>query len=153
MTVNNNLLALDVEKNYLAPFVPKRPATAYVGLGKMIDATVRFAAYTNSEKVIALKKRLVDEIIKTQDSDGYIGMLAVPNRMWSLWDLHEMGYIIYGLTSDYHYFGEKRSLEAARKVADYILRQWSTMPPEKDWNRQSQCVTHHASLPAWIATC
>jgi uncharacterized protein len=51
-----------------------------------------------------------------------------------------MGYIIFGLTSDYHFFGEKRSLEAARKAADYILQHWTTLPA--DWERQTHVATH-----------
>ncbi len=54
--------------------------------------------------------------------------MAPNRRMWKLWDIHEMGYIIYGLTSDYRYFQEKPSLEAARKLADYILRRWTAEP-------------------------
>ena len=69
-------------------------------------------------------------------------MMATPARMWRLWDVHEMGYIVFGLTSDYQYFGEKRSLAAARKAADYILRQWPTMP--EDWTRQTHVAVHEA---------
>jgi uncharacterized protein len=140
VTVNNNLLVLDADKDFLAPFRVKKAPADYIGLGKLIDAAVRFAAYTNNEKVLSLKKHLVDEIIKAQEPDGYIGMLAPSSRMWSLWDVHEMGYLIYGLTSDYHYFGEKRSLEAARRAADYILARWSTMPA--NWDQQNHVATH-----------
>jgi DUF1680 family protein len=52
--------------------------------------------------------------------------------MWQLWDIHEMAYIILGMTSDYKYFKEKPSLEAAGKLADYIIRRWSVEP-----NRQT----------------
>lgn len=140
VTVNNNLLVLDAEKDFLAPFRAKTVPHGYLGLGKLIDATVRFAAYTDNEKVIALKKHLVEETIKTQERDGYIGMMAAPARMWSMFDVHEMGYIIFGLTSNYHFFGEKQSLEAARRVADYILDRWSTMP--SDWEQQTRDSTH-----------
>ncbi len=131
VTVRNNLLVLDAEKDFLAHFRGKTTHEGYIGLGKLVDAAVRLAAYTNDEKVIALKQRLVEETIKTQEPDGYIGTMAVPDRMWGLWDIHEMGYIIYALTSDYHYFGQRRSLDAARKAADYILERWTQKPA--DW--------------------
>jgi DUF1680 family protein len=51
--------------------------------------------------------------------------------MWALWDIHEMGYLIYGLTTDYRLFHEKPSLDAARKLADYILARWAEKP---DWD-------------------
>lgn len=140
VTVNNNLLAIDVEKDFLTPFRTKTRQDDYIGLGKLIDAIVRFAAYTDHPPIVALKNRLVEETIKTQETDGYVGIMAPPARMWKLWDIHEMGYIILGLTSDYHFFDGKRSLEAARKLADYVLARWSNMPA--DWDRQTRNATH-----------
>ena len=139
VTINNNLLVLDVEKDFLAPFRARTAPNGYIGLGKLINSAVQFAAYSRSEKVLALKKHLVEEAIKTQEPDGYIGMTAAPTRMWSLWDIHEMGYLILGLTSDHHYFGEKASLDAARKLADYVLQRWPTMPA--DWPQQTRIAT------------
>ncbi|MEK7718122.1 MAG: beta-L-arabinofuranosidase domain-containing protein, partial [Bacteroidota bacterium] len=151
ITINNNLLALDIENDFLLPFRKKslrgEGYADYIGLGKNIDATVRFAAYTKREKVIALKKHIVDEIIKTQESDGYIGTMVKESRMWGLWDIHEMGYIIMGLTSDYHFFGEKRSLAAAQKLADYIIERWSTMPD--GWG---EIVSKHMCLESNMLT-
>jgi hypothetical protein len=49
-------------------------------------------------------------------------------RMWTLWDVHEMGYLVLALSADHRFFGEKPSLEAARKLGDYIVRRWSAEP-------------------------
>ena len=92
----------------------------YIGLGKLIEASVRFAAYTKSDKVIAWKKRLIDETIKAQEPDGYLGIMAGSDRLVRLWDASDMGYIILGLTTDYQCFGEKKSLEAAKQLANYF---------------------------------
>jgi len=132
LTVKKNLLALDIENGFLPPFRAKTSGrNQYVGLGKLIDAAVWFAAYTKDEDVLALKRRLIEETIKTQEPDGYIGCMAPKARFVQPWDIHEMGYIIYGLTSNYHFFREKRSLDAARKLADYLLRRWPELPA--DW--------------------
>ena len=90
--------------------------------------------------MIALKKRLVQQTIHWQASDGYIGQLATQYRMRALWDIHEMDYLIFALTSDYHYFGAKPSLDAARKAADYVIANWSKLPA--DWDRQTHVATH-----------
>ena len=127
MTINNNLLVLNAE-TFLGPFRTKTASEGYIALGKLLDAAVRLAAYSKNEKAVALKKHLIEETIKGQEADGYVGEMAKPARMWSWWDIHEMGYIIFGLTSDCHYFGERRSLEAACKAADYLLKHWSEMP-------------------------
>ncbi|MBN1342405.1 MAG: glycoside hydrolase family 127 protein [Phycisphaerae bacterium] len=128
ITVNNNLLALDTENVFLAPFRRRNQASGYIGLGKLIDATVRFAAYTKDDKVRALKNHLVAEAIKTQEPDGYIGILVPANRLWGVYDIHEMSYLVLGLTNDYKCFGEQASLTAARKLADFIIARWSAEP-------------------------
>ncbi|MFH1742767.1 MAG: beta-L-arabinofuranosidase domain-containing protein, partial [bacterium] len=74
---------------------------------------------------------LVEEIIATQEPDGYIGLMKPDKRMWGLWDIHEMSYIILGLVTDYQLFGEKASLDSARKLADYIIKNWSAEPERK----------------------
>lgn len=131
VTINNNLLALDINK-FLQPFKERNLRgegySDYIGLGKNIDAVVRFAVYEKSSKIMSLKKLLIDETVKTQEADGYIGVMVKESRMWKLWDIHEMGYIIMGLASDHHFFGEKRSLTAAQKLADYIIERWSAIP-------------------------
>jgi DUF1680 family protein len=129
LTIKSNLLELDVDKDFLAPFLVKETKKSnYIGLGKLIDATAKFAAYTGDPKVIALKNKLTSSIVKAQETDGYLGNMAPSNRMWKLWDVHEVGYIIYGLITDYTLFGSESSLAAAKKGGDYLLRNWSSMP-------------------------
>ncbi|MBI3849701.1 MAG: glycoside hydrolase family 127 protein [Verrucomicrobia bacterium] len=134
ITITNNLLVLDADHDFLASFKAKTNEGGYIGLGKLIDATVKFAAETGDPRVLALKQHLVDETIKAQAPDGYLGQLAPAQRVRGFWDIHEMGYVIWGLLTDYKYFGDERSLAAARKGADYLLRNWSTLPP--DWGHK-----------------
>ena len=164
ITVTNNLLRLNVDKDFLAPFRDKKAKEASIGLGKLIEQTARFSAYTRDLRVLQLKRYVVDETIKTQGADGYIGCLADGCRMKNLWDLPEMGFIILGLVADYQLFGEERSLAAARKAANYILANWDTLPP--DWGKgdvadvpsctglcyallQLYAVTHDERYPAF----
>lgn len=128
ITIENNLLAVDIENDFLKPFREKKNPGGYIGLGKTIDAAARFAVYSNDTRVLSLKNHIVDEVISSQESDGYSGIMLPEKRMWSLWDTHEMSYLVYGLVNDYRHFRNARSLEAARKTADYIIRQWSSMP-------------------------
>ena len=128
ITINNNLLALDTENVFLEPFRKRDQVSGYIGLGKLVDATVKFAAYAKDERVLALKRCLVAEAIRTQESDGYIGILVPDSRLWGVYDIHEMSYLVLGLTNDYRYFGEEASLKAARKLADFIITRWSAEP-------------------------
>jgi hypothetical protein len=143
LTIKNNLLALNVDQDFLSYFQHKNARDGYVAMGKLIDASVRFAYYTKDERVLSLKTHLVEQIIATQGLDGYIGDMIPEKRMWTVWDLHEMGYIIYGLTSDYKYFGNKQALTAAKQAADYIINNWSTMPA--DWEDRQEIAVHVAA--------
>ena len=143
-TINNNLLKLNLEQDFLDPFRKKSARAGYVGLGKTIEASVHFAFYTGDENLLALKKRLVDETIKTQTTEGYIGIMAEDARMWGMWDVHEIGYIIQGLVADYHCFHETRSLDAATKLADFVLDRWATMPD--NWSQQTHYLTDPVTM-------
>jgi uncharacterized protein len=141
ITISNNLLLLNIDEDFLSSFIKKNDA-GYIGLGKLIDGAVRMAAYTGDKKVDSLKNHLIPEIIKAQEPDGYIGNMTPGNRMWKLWDIHEMGYIIYGLITNYKLFGDKHSLAAAEKAADYVIRNWSSMPV--NWQNTTGVATHVA---------
>jgi DUF1680 family protein len=128
MTIDNNLKKLDLENVFLNSFRTKPAKGGFIGTGMLLDATVRFAAYTDSPEVVAIKNRIVDCLLENQQDDGYIGYFVEERHMWQAWDIHEMVYIITGLVSDYTVFGQKRSLDAAVKTADYILANWSGRP-------------------------
>ena len=52
-------------------------------------------------------------------------------RTVNLWDVHECAYLVLGLTSDYAFRGEQKSLEGARKLADYLISELTATPPKK----------------------
>lgn len=142
ITITNNLLVLDADRDFLPPFRAKSARDGYIGLGKLLDATVKFAAYTREARVLELRRHLVEEILKAQEADGYLGIMAPAARVWGLWDTHEMGYLIWALLTDYQYFREPSSLAAARKAADYLVRRWPSMP--KDWGQGGDIASHVA---------
>ena len=51
--IYKNYMALDLERGFLDPFRKRPPAKGwrYIGVGKVIDAGSRFAAYTRDAKV------------------------------------------------------------------------------------------------------
>ncbi|HRZ82978.1 MAG TPA: glycoside hydrolase family 127 protein, partial [Candidatus Hydrogenedentes bacterium] len=120
VTVENNLLQLDMEKDFLKPFQKKAAPGGYVGLGKTLDAMARLAAHTGNADLTALHRKTVDAVLAAQEPDGYIGMMAPEARIGKLWDVHEMAYLLLGLCTDYAYFREKPSLDAAVRLAGYL---------------------------------
>ncbi|MBN1910200.1 MAG: glycoside hydrolase family 127 protein [Pirellulales bacterium] len=128
LTIRKNILAVNVDRDFLRPFRDKKStgrmgqSRKYVGLGKFILALVEFGAQTDDAKVLALKDRVIGELLKTQLPDGYMGIFQEKDRVFTLWDLHEMVYLIQGLVADYRQSGNEASLDAARKLADYIMQ-------------------------------
>ena len=128
MTIRNNLLVLDYERDFLSPFKSKSSDYGFIGLGNVMDAIARLAAYSGDSKLLELKKKLVAELIDTQEDSGYIGIMKPESRIWGLWEISEMAYIVNGLITDYELFGEKKSLDAAVKLADYYTNRWMAEP-------------------------
>lgn len=139
ITTNNNLLVLDCEQEFLQPFRAKDRRDGYIGLGKLIDSAVRLAADTDKQEVLAFKDHLVAETIKCQLPDGYIGMLEPSSRMTGMWDIAEMSYVMYGLISDYRFFDNQASLQAAQRLADYVISNWEVLPD--NWQEEVDVAT------------
>jgi uncharacterized protein len=137
LTVNGNLLKIDIDNDFLAPFNGgKFPGFTdgsglYIGIGKVLDGMVRLAKYSGNEALLARKNHVVESLINSQEKDGYIGILPPEKRTWGLFDLSEQGYIITALVSDYMFFGNKNSLTSACKLADYLINRWKGKPA--DW--------------------
>lgn len=130
MTLRRNLLVLDVDKDFIAPFrhqegITDGRATHYVALGKLIDAAVSFAAYIGDPEVASFKDHIVRETVKAQGPDGYIGTMKPAERMQRNYDIHEMAYIVLGLARNYGQFGDDASVKAAVGLANYIMDNWA----------------------------
>ena len=128
ITINNNLLMLDYEKDFLGPFKARSSEYGFIGLGNVIDAIVRLATYSGDSRLLELRKKVIGELIAAQEENGYIGIMRPESRIWGLWEISEMAYIVNGLVTDYELFGEKKSLNAAAKLADYFTERWMVEP-------------------------
>lgn len=128
VTVENNLLAMDLDGDFLKPFRERTAGSGYIGLGKTLDALARLAYYTEDTRVAEKKDGVVREILALQGPDGYLGFFKEEARLRSLWDIHEMSYLIYGLLTEYELFNNEKALEAAVKGADYIVNGWQAEP-------------------------
>jgi hypothetical protein len=140
VTMENSLLNLDVEKDFLKPFREKKTKTGYTGLGLLIDASVRSAIYSHDPRVLAYKRHLVKTLLDAQEPDGYLGEFQRDHRLWPFIDIQELAYLIHVLVADYRAFKEEPSLLAARKQADYILKHWKERPA--GWPLHIGCTLH-----------
>lgn len=135
LTVTNNLLMLDLEKDFFAPFIERNRSGGFIGLGKHAESAVRFAWHSGGARVVAHKEKVLGFLADRQEADGYTGCFDKNSRMRKLWDLHEMGFIIQAFVADWELFGNRRSLEAARRNVEYVMRNWKSMPDNWEFNR------------------
>jgi len=136
----DNVLRLDQEKLFLRRLREPTATGGYAAVGKWLDSAVRLAAYTENPELARWKETLVSGILAAQGPDGYVGLMKPEARILGVWDVHECAYLIYGLTSDYEFFGNKESLDGARRLADYIIENWSSHP---DWKPGEPQLTVH----------
>lgn len=125
LLINTNIPKINFDNDFLDHFRDKsenpKVRDGFVGVGMLLDGIVRLAYYSQTEEKIERKNYLVKELIKTQEPEGYIGIFSEGKRQQG-WDTHEAGYIILALTNDYLFFNEEKSLLAAQKYADYLIK-------------------------------
>jgi hypothetical protein len=133
LTIQKNLLAINVDNDFLKPFHEKQTQLfGYIGLGKLLDATVNFAYCTRDPKAIELKNHLLKDLLSTQLDDGYIGTFPAGSRLRDIFDEHEIAYVIHALVDDYRRFHDPSSLQAAQKLADYVVKNYKTAVASRD---------------------
>lgn len=120
-TIDNNLLAVDVDKDFLQPFQERNSPDGYVGLGKFLESLARFTAYSKDARLRERLEHVVHAILKIQEADGYIGIMPPGQRIYTLWDVHEMSYLLNGLSAYAGLFDEADAKDAARRLADYLV--------------------------------
>jgi DUF1680 family protein len=138
--IYRNFMVIDLEQKFLDPFRIRPPLPAakpwrYIGVGKVIAAGSRFAAYTGDAKVAERVDHLVSELMKTRDSDGYLGHIPVePNggQISRNWTLHELEYVVLGLVEHARFRSNPDSLREARELADYATTNFVRCP-KADW--------------------
>lgn len=125
----NRLLVVD-ERELLAGFQHRPGAQAWIGehVGKWLHAASLTYASERDPLLRAKMDRVVRELIRTQEPDGYLGTYTADKR-WGLyagadWDVWVHKYCILGLLAYYQVTGNRAALNAARRAGDLLLRQF-----------------------------
>ena len=123
---------LDWKMTFLSPFQARadirdgKKPKIYVGLGKNIEGLVYWAAYKGTPAALALKTRVMEAVIATQENDGYIGAFGPETRgRDATHDTHEGTYIMKALAADHRIFGTPASGLAAERLAAWWIRHWT----------------------------
>ena len=130
LTVDGNMKKVDYDKVFVEPFRRKDGKKTFVGTGNVVEALVLLSKQTGDEELRAIKDRLVGAIVASQEPDGYIGCLRPEQRVWRAWDCEDVGFLLDGLVLDYVHFGNRTSLDAAVRAADWMLAHWRNPPKD-----------------------
>lgn len=121
----NRILAQDVEA-LIEPF-RKRTETRFWQSefwGKWFTSAVLAYRYRPEPRLQAVLKSAVEGLITTQTPDGYIGNYK-PEAHLQQWDIWGRKYCMLGLLDYHELTGDKKSLQAASKLADHLIKEIS----------------------------
>lgn len=88
--------------------------------GKWVQGAINSYRYNRDPKLYDKIKKSVEQIIATQQPDGYIGNYA-PDYHLCQWDVWGRKYTTLGLLAWYNLSGDKNALDAASKVIDHLM--------------------------------
>lgn len=90
--------------------------------GKWILGAISSYRYSQDPELLEIIRGAVDGLLETQTEDGYIGNYA-PDAQLAHWDIWGRKYTLLGLLSYYDLTGDKKALEASKRLTDHLLTQ------------------------------
>lgn len=120
---NNRILAQDVDR-LIEPFKNRTEDRCWQSefWGKWFTSAVQAYKYRPEPALKVKIDQAVTALINTQTPDGYIGNYTDAKHL-EQWDIWGRKYCMLGLLSYYDLTGDKRSLQAAGKVADHLMKE------------------------------
>ena len=90
--------------------------------GKWILSAIAAYEYNHDPEMLKIIRKAASGIMATQTPDGYIGNYS-PDAQLKQWDIWGRKYTLLGLMAYYDLSKDRKSLEAAQKLADHLLTQ------------------------------
>lgn len=121
----NRILAQDVDR-LIQPFTIRNEDRCWQSefWGKWFTSAVQAYNYRPEPALKAKIDQAVIKLINTQTPDGYIGNYAGEKRL-EQWDIWGRKYCMLGLLAYYDLTRDTKSLVAAKKVADHLMKELS----------------------------
>ncbi len=123
MCIAERVMTKDLDE-ILRPYANKTETALWQSefWGKWMLGACDSYRYNRDEALLSKIRYAVDELLKTQSADGYIGNYA-PSARLAQWDVWGQKYTLLGLQAYYGISRDKRVIEAARRVADNLISQ------------------------------
>jgi DUF1680 family protein len=117
----NRLLTVSLDER-LRPFSVKNESEGWSGehIGKWLHAAALTWQYTQDPALGKRMEEAVAALVAAQGPDGYLGTYTQQHR-WTGWDVWCHKYNLIGLLAYYRCTGDRRALEAARKIGDLLI--------------------------------
>jgi DUF1680 family protein len=128
ITIANNLLKLDIEKDFLAPLREK--TGGFTGVGMLLNSASLLAAQTGDRRVTEIRDELAVAVQALQDPDGYIGSKTGDKRVWEAFDVDEGFQALAGLLAHHRMTGCEATLAAAKRLAGFVRDKFRSEPEE-----------------------
>ncbi len=90
--------------------------------GKWVQGAIASYRYNHDAELYEIIRHSVEEIIATQQTNGYIGNYA-PDYQLQQWDVWGRKYTALGLIAWYDLSGDKQALTAATRLIDHLMTQ------------------------------
>jgi len=90
--------------------------------GKWILSAVASYEYTRDPEMLQIIQDAVSGLLATQSPDGYIGNYSKDAQLQH-WDIWGRKYTLLGLLAYYDISQDKKALDAAKRLADFLLSQ------------------------------
>lgn len=119
----NRILAQDVDR-LVAPFKNRTETSCWQSefWGKWFTSAMLAYHYKPEAPLKKVLDQAVSGLIATQTPDGYIGNYADDKHL-AAWDIWGRKYCMLGLLSYYDLTKDQKSLTAASKVADHLMKE------------------------------
>ena len=119
----NRILAQSVDR-LVGPFKNRTETSCWQSefWGKWFTSAVLAYRYRPEPKLKKVLDEAVSALIATQTADGYIGNYADANHL-DHWDIWGRKYCMLGLLAYYDLSHDGKSLQAAQKLADHLIRE------------------------------
>lgn len=119
----NRILAQDFNR-LVEPFKHRTETSCWQSefWGKWFTSAVLAYRYRPEPKLKNILDQAVAELIATQTPDGYIGNYSEASQL-EQWDIWGRKYCMLGLLAYYDLTKENKSLQAARKLADNLIKE------------------------------
>lgn len=119
----HRIMAQDVE-HLVAPFRTRTESTRWQSefWGKWFTSAVQAYKYRPEPRLKAVLDKAVAGLLATQTPDGYIGNYAEDKHLQQ-WDIWGRKYCMLGLLAYYDLTGDKKVLDATRRLADHLINE------------------------------